>query len=513
MGDLPLGPAGVDFLEGRKIDPEIAGRYGVHTCTFGPDRRPVPSRDGTVLAFPFKDRDAVVNTKYRGITNKRFWQTPGGKKTFYNVDAFDDVAVTRGDAAVVICEGELDCLAAITAGHPWTVSVPDGAPPPAAPGSHQDQSDETGKFAFMWNNRERLARVHRFVLAIDADAAGERLSDELVRRLLASRCAVPIYPLDCKDINDVLKAHGATAVLNIINGARPLPIAGIFGIDDYPERDFATWSSGIGHGLLDAHFKLFPGQFIVMSGIPSHGKTSLATQIVVRAAELHGWNALIYSPEMPVVPQYRDRLRKVIGGPVEDADAFIRQHICFLDHHPSREDDFNLDIPRIVEKTAEAVMRHGVKIVLLDPWNEIEHAKPRDMMMIDYIAEAIRALRRMALDHKLTVIVVAHPTKEVKSPKGEVRCPSLYDIEGAAHWFNKADHGIVVWRDPGGQHTEISISKVRFSPETGTTGAVRMRFDPARCIFVPLDNVVQASDLFTSGKVERYMTGYKEDDQ
>jgi Toprim-like len=70
----------------------------------------------------------------------------------------------------------------------------------------------------MWNNRERLMRerlmkVKRFVLAVDDDAAGKRLHDEIVRRLLASRCMMVRYPLGCKDANQVLKVDGKTAIM------------------------------------------------------------------------------------------------------------------------------------------------------------------------------------------------------------------------------------------------------------------------------------------------------------
>jgi Toprim domain len=58
-------------------------------------------------------------------------------------------------------------------------------------------SDEAGKFKFMWNNREHLLRIKRFVLAVDNDAPGKRLADELIRRLLASRCLMVKYPEGC----------------------------------------------------------------------------------------------------------------------------------------------------------------------------------------------------------------------------------------------------------------------------------------------------------------------------
>ena len=112
--------------------------------------------------------------------------------------------------------------------------------------------------------------------------------------------------------------------------------------------------------------------------------------------------------------------------------------------------------------------------MLIDPWNEIEHARRRDETVTDYIARSIRALNRFAQQYGVVVIVIAHPTKDV-GKDGTLRRVTLYDIEGSAHWFNKCDHGVVVTRVPDVDLAEIFIAKVRFQ-ETGEKGTVRLRF-------------------------------------
>jgi Toprim domain len=172
----------------------------VHTAQVASDRKTmVPDPRGTVLGFPFVDHGEIVNTKYRDIKTKRFWQTKGGTATFYGADIMDDPAFS-GDQPLTIVEGELDKLAVETAGNPFVVSVPEGAPPPSKDHKPEERSgsDEAGKFKFMWNNRDRLKRIRRFVLAVDDDAPGKRLADELIRRLLASRCLMVKYPEGCK---------------------------------------------------------------------------------------------------------------------------------------------------------------------------------------------------------------------------------------------------------------------------------------------------------------------------
>jgi len=54
-------------------------------------------------------------------------KSAGGAATFYGADIMDDPA-SDGDQPLTIVEGEIDKLAVETAGNPFVVSVPDGAP-------------------------------------------------------------------------------------------------------------------------------------------------------------------------------------------------------------------------------------------------------------------------------------------------------------------------------------------------------------------------------------------------
>ena len=108
---------------------------------------------------------------------------------------------------------------------------------------------------------------------------------------------------------------------------------------------------------------------------------------------------------------------------------------------------------------------------MIDPWNEVEHARRRDESVTDYIGRGIRALKRFARLYDVVVIVIAHPTKDV-GRDGKARPPTLYDIEGSAHWFNKCDHGIVVDR-PNALVDEAVLRSQRFGSRRA---AKRARF-------------------------------------
>lgn len=484
-----LGAKGAAAFERRGLSPETVVKYGIYTAERLESGEVVPSESGNVIVFPFFERDVVVNEKYRA-PGKKFWQRTGGRRTFWNADALDDPALADGRMPLIITEGEPDALTAIDCGFPLTVSVPDGAPG-VAPGEAAGElkpiepgSEAAGKFEFLWNNRERLARVKRFVLAVDSDLPGQRLAAELVRRLSAARCSFVTYPDGCKDLNDVLMAHGAEAVTRVLNGAAPYPVRGLYRLSDYadgePLRTFAT-----GWWTMDAHLRLFPGEFMVVTGIPGHGKSSWVLNLLVNLSQAYGWRAVVFSPEMPTVPQLRDKLRRIREGRpvleldrrhIEQIDAWIGEHFVFIDVDPTGKDDEDYDLDWVLDRATDAVLRDGVNVLVIDPWNEVEHARQHSESQTDYIGRSIRALKRFARLYGVAVIVVAHPTKEV-GKDGKGRKPTLYDIEGSAHWFNKCDHGVVItWPDSEVDESMVYIDKVRFE-ESGEKGKVRLRFD------------------------------------
>lgn len=472
-----LGPIGVEAFEGRSINAETAARLGVYTGTLGREGAVTPDAGGNVVVFPFFENGVAVNEKYRG-PRKKFWQRKGGKRTFWNADVLDDPALAAGHASLVITEGEVDALTAIDCGFPFTVSVPDGAPPPDA--VHQED-DRTGKFEFVWNNLGRLDRIKRFVIASDNDAPGQALANELVRRLGAARCLFVTYPAGCKDLNEVRMQKGAEGVTAVLNAAQPYPVKDIYRLSEFkdapPIKTLLT-----GWETVDTLMSLFTPCLTVVTGVPSHGKSSWLTHLLVNASEMHGWKHAIYSPEMPVVPHLRDKMRRIIGRKaldrmskkeIADVDAFINEHFFFIEHQADEDD---LTVEWLLQRAEEAVVRFGVRTLTIDPWNEVEHAKRRDETMTEYHARALRMIKRFQVRYDISTFVVAHPTKEV-GHGGKVRVPTLYDVDGSSAFFNKPDFGVVIDRpDSSIDESMVHVAKVRFEG-TGSKGSVRMRFD------------------------------------
>ena len=105
------------------------------------------------------------------------------------------------------------------------------------------------------------------------------------------------------------------------------------------------------------------------------------------------------------------------------------------------------------------------------------------MSETEYISEALSAATRITRQTGAHLWIVAHPAKLMKDRDGNRPVPSPYDISGSAHWFNKADNCITVWRDvkaergnPKYGEVEIHIQKVRFK-HMGRPGLALLRYD------------------------------------
>lgn len=453
------------LTEGRRISIEMLERFGIHSgSSAGGVVTPDPA--GDVLVFPFRDGGKLVNEKYRAA-EKRFWQwpndRPGRRSTFFNADVLD-VAET-----VVITEGELDCLVAAEAGY-HAVSVPDGAP-------SGNPGEASPKFEFLWNNRERLKKIKRFILAVDNDDPGQRLADELCRALSAGRCLQVTYPEGSKDLNDVLKRHDLAEVDRVLKEAKHYPVKGLYQLQDYPDGMMIDavecgWAT-------DQFFKPFRGGLAVVTGIPAHGKSTWALNVLVRLAKRYGWRSAIFSPEMPVAPFLRSTITKIAKrlDPYGNAVAFANEHFCFIDADPNgvgEDEDFTLEW--ILDKATEAVLRYGIQCLLIDPWNEMDCCRRDRESMTDYIGRALRAIKRFARERKVFVMILAHPSKEVWR-EGKTRPPTLYDIADSAHFYNKCDLGVVIHRDVE-DVAEVMVCKARFRA-TGSRGETKMMFEKA----------------------------------
>ena len=255
---------------------------------------------------------------------------------------------------------------------------------------------------------------------------------------------------------------------------------GYFSLAELPQREsLDEHAFDTGWWELDQIFKFYLGQFVVVTGIAGHGKSTFLLNLLCNVAKKRGLRSFMYVPENE--GHLRDKLQKIWADDESFAQFAATQ--CFVQSAvPDHFDDRPRTLQWVLEKAELSIEQDGADIVMIDPWNELERARPRDMLMTDYIGECLMFLKNFCRTFNVIVIIVAHPTKAVKEHGG--RIATLADIEGSMNWFNKCDNGLIVVRDPEKNTARVISAKVR-EIGAGRVGACHFFVDPATGVFTP----------------------------
>jgi twinkle protein len=462
----------VAWFKTRGIDATVIERNRI---TKGSIYFPQVEEERDCILFPYFRGEEVVNVKYRS-KDKLFRMAAGAERILYGInDINPDV--------LVWVEGEIDKLSVEMAGLTSCVSVPDGAP--AA-----DSKSYSNKFDFLTEKALEAVKLH--IIAVDSDEPGVRLQEELVRRLGREKCLIVVWPEDCKDANEVLLKHGAEILADCIGNARALPIEGTYSVDDIIESIFNDYEYGPERGVstswaeMDDTYRVMTGEWTLVTGIPGHGKSEWLDALAINLAHHYGWNFGIFSPENQPLKYHVEKMtEKIVGKPfmqgftdrmsfkeMGDALKFVNDHFHFmLPDYPT--------VDGLLEIAQQLVLRHGIRGLIVDPWNEINPARDGNVTETDYISQALTKIRTFARRNQVHVWLVAHPTKLQKDKtSGAYPVPTPYDVSGSAHWRNKADNCITVYRDvvQTGSPVQVHVQKVR-KKTNGKVGMVEFDYD------------------------------------
>lgn len=259
---------------------------------------------------------------------------------------------------------------------------------------------------------------------------------------------------------------------------------GYFTLADLPQRpSIADHAWGTGWWELDQIFKFYVGQFTIVTGIAGHGKSTFLMNVLCNIARENGVKSFMYVPENEGYLQ--QKLRTIWDN--DDTFPIFASELCYVQSAVQEFDNRPRTLKWVLERAILAVERDGVRVVMIDPWNELDRARGRDTTMTDYIGECLAMLKDFCRTFGVSVVVVAHPTKAVNEHGG--RIPGLADIEGSMNWYNKCDNGLIVVRETDKNTARVISAKVR-EHGAGKVGAAHFFVDPETGIFTPQKGAV-----------------------
>jgi twinkle protein len=466
----PMERRALDWFKSRGISQETLQALKV---TEGKEWMPQKNGEANTVQFNYYLEGELLNTKFR-TGDKCFKMCKDARLIPYNIDAI------KGEKECIITEGEMDALTFHECGRHDVISVPNGA------NANLEYLDD-----FIEDYFEDKETIY---IAADTDTKGIVLRDELLRRFGAERCRVLDYGEDCKDANELLMKHGRDAVLKSIEEAPEIKIEGIYTVSDFESDLDAIFEHGLQKGAtvgfenLDSLISFETKRICVVTGIPGSGKSEFIDEIAEHLNIRYGWRFAYFSPENAPLAYHASKLiekftgkkfsqRTLTFGEYRQVKEHLENNFFFI----SPKSDFRIDT--ILEKAKSLVRKKGIKVLVIDPYNRLENEN-YGQNETEYISRLLDKLTIFAQTQDVLVILMAHPTKQHKNKDGIIEAPTLYDISGSAHFFNKTDFGIVVHRDKMNDAVDVIIEKVKFK-HLGKLGKATFKYNLENGRYVP----------------------------
>jgi len=439
------------------------------------------NKEAAAIGFPYYREGSLVAVKYRSIEGKDFTQDTGGAHDFFGIDH-----IVPGKP-IIIVEGEIDCLSGMEAGLENIVSVPGGAPMKVIENSDPSQDKA---FAYVWNAKDILDQAPLIILATDTDEPGQALAESLAKRIGKDKCRIAKLPK--KDLNEMLldddfaNDDPSRTIREVIDNASPYPIGGIADTSQFFTRLNALYESGTGSGYstgypsVDPIYTVAPGQLTVVTGYPSSGKSNFVDQMMVNLARKEGWKFAVCSfenqtdihitrlMELYTFKRFFEGSGRMSQKEAEDAFKWVQDHFLFMD---TSGDEPNT-IESILMRAKYAITQMGIKGMVIDPYNYIEHVK-KDTTETEAISNLLTKIQKFCKTHNIHIWFVAHPAKINRSGIEQPR-PDGMSISGSMAWWAKTDNGITIHRKDG--FVEMAVWKCRYR-WVGTQGETTLLYD------------------------------------
>lgn len=471
---------GAAKFEARKLNPTVAASLGARF------------QSGRFEFDYLLDDRSLLSRKFRLEDKSKWWFEPAGAPL--RLWGLEDVPLceSRPVEPLIITEGEFDRIAfkQTLLDEAYVVSVPNGVAGKRSEGTIKIAEDH--RFAFLWEGERlhpKLEQFNRIILATDGDEPGLLLRDELALRIGPARCWHVRYPKGeingkpIKDANDALMMYGPRAIERVYSLSQPIRPGYLAAPYSLPKRaNVASYATGF--DFLDKHLRIVRPELLVVTGMPGHGKGQFVRSLAAHLAEKHGWRAAFLVPEDRYEIVRLDWKRFALYGKDQRGDEarerVQREAREWVDKHfristPPEDEAITMDL--VMAEMETAALHHDCQVFVIDPWNEVAYDPLPGENETKNVERLLVQLKQKMRRLNLLLIIVAHPRKPTESGP-----PNLYSISGSANWFNKADHGVIVFRnDLSSPLAQIIIGKAKHHETMGVPGQAWARFHADRC--------------------------------
>lgn len=466
---------------------------------------PQTQKEQNSIVFNYFEQDKLVNKKYRGTVKqndeikKTFTQFKGGKPIFYNINSI------IGEETCYIVEGEFDVLAMYEAGVKNVISLPNGA---------NDNDD-------YWINSEKyLKDIKHFIIATDNDEKGIETRNKISHRLGRFRCT--FIEWQYKDANDDLKER---VIENSLKQEKRFPIGGTFNSFDLLDDTLRLYNEGMPKtiypksemfGELKENFSIMMGQLTVVTGIPSHGKSSFIDWYALNLVNDYDYKLSIFSPEHNPLGLYNTKYASLaVGKPffghkrMSEKDLYrytewSKEKLYFT----TAEENVAPDWDWLLDKFKEQMFTYGINMFIIDAWNKVQ--MPKGFAGKEGIDQILTRITSFCVQYNVHIFLVAHPTKMKKDEKTNTyEVPDLYSVSGSSDFRNQTHNGLCVYRNFGNEieagYTTVINLKTKYDFQGKITSITKFNWNNDNRRFY-VDGVDSSIDLTRAEEIQEEMS-------
>jgi replicative DNA helicase len=240
-----------------------------------------------------------------------------------------------------------------------------------------------------------------------------------------------------------------------------------------------------------------PGDFILVAGRPSDGKTVLVTQLFVNAAKA-GLRPLMFSAEMSaeeIVERALVMEARVDGGAVRagqiESEDWSRLGTACNTLHTSAFwiDDLPASTTKIASVVKRAALQHNIGLIVVDYIQLIEWPGRAENRNVE-VGNITRALKRLARTTNIPIVAACQLGRGML--KREDKRPNLGDLRESGNLEAEADKVVMIYSPNRRSYTDtpdeskperIQAQLIVEKHRGGPTGAVSVWFTPTQTRF------------------------------
>lgn len=255
------------------------------------------------------------------------------------------------------------------------------------------------------------------------------------------------------------------------------------GRQDQPQPDYLKW----GFPQLDERLFVEAGDFVVLGGYASAGKTALALSMAYRqAAERRvGFYSLETSPRK-LFARLLSTQTKIDFGRIKrhnltdaDLEVLVLGHQTILAPHLELIQANGMTVTDI--KAYAQARRH--EIVYIDYLQLITPANPR-LSSYEQVTQISMDLHSLAQNTDLTVVALSQLSRPEKSG-GEEKAPGMHSLRQSGQIEQDADVVMLVYKEDPTMPNSRRCLKVGKNKEGESGGVIMLNFDGATQTFAP----------------------------